>query len=299
MLRRFFSFVQIYAKLTGFLTFLLGLCYTVYMYHRVSVGNTLLFFVSMAAFELSITGLNNTIDARKNPEALPISRSAAWKILSSLWIVAAVTALILAFQTDVIVLICGALCFAVGIFYSFGPAPISHLPLGELFSGVFEGFFILFLIVYINAPAGSLVRCAWGAGTLEVTVSVFALAKLVLLSLPCVIGTANIMLANNICDLAQDIKNGRYTLPRYLGKKWSLRLFAVGYYAAFIAVIASVVFGILPVYALVTLVTLFFVQRNISVFFRWQDKSTTFFGSVINLVLLIAPMIICLGIAFC
>lgn len=37
-----------------------------------------------------------------------------------------------------------------GIFYSFGPIPISRMPLGKIFSGIFMGFVIVFLFVYIQ-----------------------------------------------------------------------------------------------------------------------------------------------------
>ncbi len=40
-----------------------------------------------------------------------------------------------------------------------------------------------------------------------------------LVSIPMIVGIANIMLANNICDLEEDIANKRHTLPYYIGKK--------------------------------------------------------------------------------
>ena len=40
-------------------------------------------------------------------------------------------------------------------------------------------------------------------------------------------GIANIMLANNICDVEEDIINNRFTLPYYLGKKNAFNLFKI------------------------------------------------------------------------
>jgi 1,4-dihydroxy-2-naphthoate octaprenyltransferase len=53
--------------------------------------------------------------------------------------------------------------------------------------------------------------------------------------------TANIMLANNICDVGHDARVNRYTLPIYL-RKYALHLFAFLYYAAYVSVIAMVIF---------------------------------------------------------
>ena len=57
----------------------------------------------------------------------------------------------LVFRTDLLVLFIGILCFIIGVFYTYGPVPISRTPFGEIFSGVTMGFGILFLTVYVNA----------------------------------------------------------------------------------------------------------------------------------------------------
>ena len=290
-------FVQIRAKLTGLLTFALALCYCAYAYGRLNPLNTLVFFVSMAAFELSITGFNNYMDSRKNPEMLPFSRRLSLGLLIIFWAVAVIFGVILVFNTDAVVLACGAACFFTGTVYSFGPVPISHTPLGELFSGVFEGFFILLLVVYINAPPDSLIGFSWNAGAPRMVFYLLPLAGLALLSAPCVACVANIMLANNICDIEKDELSGRHTLPCYLGKKRSLRLFAALYYAAFAAEILAAACGVVPAYALFALFALFFVQRNITAFFRAQDKSTTFLRSINNMVWIILPLTACVGAA--
>ncbi|KHS59025.1 1,4-dihydroxy-2-naphthoate prenyltransferase, partial [Listeria monocytogenes] len=57
----------------------------------------------------------------------------------------------LVFRTDLLVLLIGFVCFCIGILYTFGPVPLSRMPLGEIFSGVTMGFGIFFLAVYVNA----------------------------------------------------------------------------------------------------------------------------------------------------
>ena len=103
---------------------------------------------------------------------------------------------------------------------------------------------------------------------------------------------ADIMLANNICDVDADVQVGRFTLPYYLGVKNSLRLFALLYYAAFAAVAAMAVFHILPAYVLAVLLMLIFVQKNLSVFRRRQSKAETFPLSVQNLLLILLPLVL-------
>jgi 1,4-dihydroxy-2-naphthoate octaprenyltransferase len=107
-----------------------------------------------------------------------------------------------------------------------------------------------------------------------------------LLSVTPVCTTANIMLANNICDVERDVLVKRFTLPYYLGRKASLSLFAAIYYATYLAVIAMVILKILSPVCLVTLLTLIPVQRNINTFFREQEKSRTFITSIKNFIII-------------
>ena len=66
-------------------------------------------------------------------------------------IIASALGVWLVFRTDLLVLFLGIICFIIGVFYTYGPIPLSRLPLGEIFSGLTMGFGILFLTVYINA----------------------------------------------------------------------------------------------------------------------------------------------------
>lgn len=289
--------MQLPAKTACVLPFLLSLFYTLFAYRRLNAPNTLLFFLSMLAFELSVTGLNSYIDTKTNGMPLQFSRKAAKRILVALWALAVPAALLLVARTGFVVLVCGALCFFVGVVYSFGPAPISRMPLGEIFSGVFEGFLIPFLVVYINAPGGSLVGWSLSGWVLRLDFNLAGIFRLFVLTVPAMLGIANIMLANNICDLEADARVHRYTLPYYLGVRNSLRLFAAGYYAAFAAVVLIAAFGILPPYALAALAVLIFVQKNIRRFKAAQSKRDTFPYSVQNFVLLTGALIAAAGVA--
>ena len=159
------------------------------------------------------------------------------------------------------------------------------------------GFFIPFLVVYVNAPGDSLVYFSFNNWVLQLWFNLAGLFKLGIVTVPAIGGIANIMLANNICDVEEDIKVNRFTLPHYIGIENALNLFAGLYYLSFAAVIVMAVFKILPIYVLFVLVTLIVVQKNIRTFRKLQSKEKTFILSVQNLVLILLPLIIVMIIA--
>ncbi|MDZ7548382.1 1,4-dihydroxy-2-naphthoate polyprenyltransferase, partial [Clostridium perfringens] len=97
-------------------------------------------------------------------------------------------------------------------------------------------------------------------------------------------GISNIMLANNICDIEEDIVNERYTLPIYIGKEYALKVFKWLYYIGFIAIIIGVLLKVLPIVSIVTLLVLKVVQENINKFNKIQTKKDTFILAVKNFV---------------
>ena len=297
IIKRFLSYVEIRTKIASVLPFLLGLFYSVYAYGQISLRNTALFFVSMLLFDMATTALNNYIDTKTNKSTLQFHKAAARLIIYFLLLSAIVAGLALVFNTSLVVLFCGALCFFIGIFYTFGPAPISRMPLGELFSGVFMGFFIPFLVVLINAPVQSLVYFSFSGMVLQLNFNIEDLIKLAVITVPAICGVANIMLANNICDIETDIQVNRFTLPFYIGKKNALRLFAFLYYAAFAATVTAAALRILPLYTLLALLAVVIAQRNIAVFKTQQSKEKTFPLSVQNFIMIMVPLIIITAVA--
>jgi 1,4-dihydroxy-2-naphthoate octaprenyltransferase len=289
--RRFVEFVQLPAKTAGLLPLLLSLFYVLHVYGTFDGPAMLVFFVSLLSFELFITGLNNYVDSKTDGSRLPFARKAAKRILVSLLIVAFGAAIGLVALKGVVVLFVGALCFAVGIGYSYGPFPLSKTPFGEVLSGLFEGFFIPFLVVYINAPGGALVSLSLEGPRLDISLQLDALSRLVILCVPAMAGIAGIMLANNICDVERDRANGRRTLPMVVGKRAALWLFALLYAAAYLAIAVSAISGILPLYALAAIAGAPLVFRNVGQFFARQVKSETFLYAIKNFAAVMVPLI--------
>ena len=99
----------------------------------------------------------------------------------------------------------GAVGGATVLLYSGGPLPVSSLPLGEVVSGFVMGGLI---------PLGT-AACADGKLHPEI----------LFYSLPLVIGIGLIMMSNNGCDIEKDIRAGRRTLPMFLGRERTLKLY--------------------------------------------------------------------------
>ena len=286
MIKRFLGYVEIMTKITSTFAFLLTIAFLYYKDQPIKWGLTMLFFAAMFLFDLTTTAINNYIDTKTNSQTLQFKRSTALAIIIVLLGTSTLLALYLVYLTDIVVLLLGGLCFLCGILYTFGPVPISRQPWGEILSGIFYGFFIPFILLYINMPAGTYLTLAWNFQTVSIDLQILPLFTVLILSVIPVCTTANIMLANNICDLEHDILVKRYTLPYYLGRKAALWLFAVIYYGTYVAVIIMVILRILSPFCLLSLISLIPVQKNINIFFREQVKSRTFVMSIRNFIII-------------
>ncbi|MDF2486893.1 MAG: UbiA prenyltransferase, partial [Herbinix sp.] len=281
MIKRFLNYVEIMTKITSIFAFLITIALLVYQGQPIRWDLTLLFFAAMFLFDLTTTAINNFIDSRNNHQTLQFKRRTAFIIICVLFTVSAALGLYLAVLTDIVIFLIGGLCFLCGVFYTYGPVPISRQPLGEALSGIFYGLLIPFIILYINLPAGTFLSLNVNLKTISLDLQVLPLFSLILFSIAPFATTANIMLANNICDLEKDIAVKRHTLPYYIGKK-ALYLFAGLYYLTYFATIAMVIFRILSPICLLSLVTIIPVQKNINIFLKKQEKASTFLMSIKN-----------------
>lgn len=294
-LKAYLSFVELPTKIASVIPFIMGIVYTHYRYEEINIVNILIMFISMITFDMATTAINNYCDYKneikhynddyKGRNAMfvyNISQRTALITIAILLLVATIFGIILTIKTNLLVLAIGVICFFVGIFYTFGPIPISRMPLGEMFSGIFMGLLIPFLTVYISIYNKEYFGIYIQNTDLLVKFNLIELLVIGIVSIPLIGGIANIMLANNICDLQEDIKVGRYTLPYYIGKNIAIKLFKYIYYVGYIAILVSIGIGILPPTCLLILLTLYIVQKNINIFEKEQIKSKTFVISVKN-----------------
>lgn len=289
MIKRFLDYVEIRTKITSLFAFTLSLGLLLYKAQSINIINTLVFFCSMFIIDLATTAINNYIDAKDGSQQLPFSRKSALYIVYVMLITGAALGMYLAYRTDLVVLAVGGVCFICGVLYTYGPVPISRQPLGEILSGIFYGLFIPFLMFYINTPAGTFMEYRLSLEEISFTLKIAPILGLILFAAVPFCCTANIMLANNICDVEKDILVKRHTLPYYIGKK-ALYLFSALYYFCYAAIIIMSIVKILSPLCLLSLATIYPVEKNIRVFRVRQIKKETFSVSIKNFIIIMGSL---------
>lgn len=295
----FFKLVEIQTKVASMIPFAFGTLYAIYRYDNFDVKNFLLMFVSLLTFDMATTAINNYNDYKKaikkhgfgyeSHNAIVshnLKESTVQITIGVLLTIAIGFGILLFLNTNLVILLLGILSFAVGVLYSFGPIPISRMPLGEFFSGFFMGFVIPFISIYIHLYDQGIVSILFQNTNVNISLNILEIIIIFFISLPAVVGIANIMLANNICDIEDDIENKRYTLPIYIGKEKALKLFRTLYYISYIDIVILVILKVLPITSLITLVTFIPVKKNIDLFYKKQTKKDTFVVAVKNFVLI-------------
>jgi 1,4-dihydroxy-2-naphthoate octaprenyltransferase len=293
----FFKLVEIQTKIASITPFLLGNLYLFFHYDTFYLSRFIFMLISLLAVDMGTTAVNNYQDyiRAKKKEGYNyeihnaivnynLSEKSVKMTIAILFLSAVSSGILLYLNTDIVVILIGALSFLVGILYTSGPVPISRTPSGEFFSGFFMGFFIPFLSIYIHNL--DLINLNFISNRLNISLIYTDIINIFIFTLPMIMGIANIMLANNICDIEDDIENNRYTLAVYIGRKKSLELFKILYYISYLSIIISVILGILPYYALIALISFFAVKKNISLFYLKQSKKDTFVLSVKNFALI-------------
>ncbi len=289
--------VELRTKIASVIPFVVGLLYSIWTFGNFNVVNMVLFFIGMVCFDMATTVMNNLMDYVKaknetyRQEENIIGTSSltvkqATMIFGGLVGVATLIGIILVVRTNIILLFVGMLCFVIGIFYTFGPIPISRMPLGEVLSGVTMGFGIFWIVIFLNAPEASFAWMGLEQGMLVVRLALIDHFKVALLSLPLVCTIANIMLSNNLCDLETDITNHRYTLVYYIGNPAALKLYQGLYLISFVAMVLAIVFRIAPILMLGTLVVGIPVYKNSQLFLQKQEKRTTFVLAIKNMLMI-------------
>ncbi|KRO28408.1 prenyltransferase [Lactiplantibacillus fabifermentans DSM 21115] len=290
--------MEIKSLIASVLPFVLGSLYAVYNYHQLHLGYLLLFFIASSLFHMATNANDNYQDFihaprnHDNQEFLEetnvvgvnqISISQARLLTFGLAGVSLVIGLWLVTKTGLPLLWMGIYSYAVGYFYAGGPKPISSGPFGEFFSGFTMGFMIFWISVYINTF--DRVPITWqntGEVLIASGLAIFAIA--------------NIMLANNICDMDEDIALGRHTILYYLGKPVMLQVFAWSYIAGYVCLMVAVWLGVLPKFSLLTLISVIPVLKNTHLFLQKQVKRETFILAIKNATIICLSFIVFMGL---
>lgn len=298
-IKTFLKLVEIQTKIASIFPFFMGVLFTLYRFGEIKIINTLIFFVAMLLFDLTTTTINNYMDFkkatdqhnydyRKQSNVIGQENIPEKNVVTLIFVmltIATLLGLVLVVRTNLLLLFVGMLCFGIGVFYTFGPVPLSRMPLGEIFSGVTMGFGIFFISMYVNIYDLSVLTFNIQDGFFLLKGNITELLVMLLVSLPGIFTIANLMMANNICDLDEDILNHRYTLPYYIGKQTAVKLFNLLYILSFVSIVAAVFIGVFHPVMLVSLVAIVPVAKNLKIFNQKQVKSETFVLSVKNLII--------------
>ncbi|WP_339799258.1 1,4-dihydroxy-2-naphthoate polyprenyltransferase [Paenibacillus sp. FSL R5-0744] len=306
-IKSFLRFVELPTKVASMIPFLMGTLYALYRFEDFYVLRFGLMFVSLLSFDMATTAINNYYDFKKASKThgygyethnaivhFKLKESTVVATIVILLALAAGGGIALVTQTGLLVFLLGGLSFLIGILYSFGPIPISRMPLGELFSGLFMGFVIIFISAYIHTDE-HVVTLLLQNGWVSLNINIMEVLYLFWFSVPAILGIAGIMLANNICDIDEDVENRRYTLPVYIGRRNALVLFKYLYYVSYLDLVVLLILGVNPILVLAILLTLIPLHRNIDLFKQKQEKASTFILAVKNFVLMNAARIAVLG----
>lgn len=308
-IKAFLKLVEIQTKVASVIPFFTALLYVLYSTKQINTLNMVIMFFSMIIFDMTVTALNNYGDYSRaikkhgyNYEVhnsivqYNLKTSTVKIVIVVMFLLSAILGVLLVYRTNIITLLLGGVCFAIGFLYSFGPMPISRTPFGEIFSGLTMGIGIPFITYYANVFDQNVLNITYAAPTLSVTLDVYQIVGILLVSLPCVFGIANIMLGNNICDIEDDLQNKRYTLPVLVGKDKSLVLLKLLYALAYVAIVAAVVLRYLPLYSLLALLTMIPLTKNIKRFAANATKKDTFGLIVASFVQISVSLIITIGL---
>ena len=290
IIQKFNALVQIQTIIISALPYIIGSLMASYYYHHFNLSYCLWLFLAVISFHLAVNGHNQYTDYlryKKNHvtsynnilEKFNISQKWARNVIILLTLVSATIGIILSFKVGWIILLIGFFSYLIGYCYSGGPYPILKTPFGEPASGITMGYNITLLGIYVNIynihPFDS-----------------FFWAKAIIVACPAIFAIANVMLANNICDVEEDVKIGRKTLPFYIGRKNALTVLCIYYVLAYIFLILSVVLHYLPTLALGSLLTIPLVYRSTRTFVKDPHKETTFKGILMNVLLVLVSEII-------
>lgn len=289
-LQKFKALVQIQTIIISALPYIIGSVMASYYYHNFNLVYSLWLFLAVICFHLAVNGHNQYTDYARYKqnhitsynnilEKFNITKSWARKIIIILTLISAIIGIILSIKVGWIILLIGILSYLIGYCYSGGPYPILKTPFGEPASGITMGYNITFLGLYINMynvhPFDN-----------------FFWAKAIIVAGPAIFVIANVMLANNICDVAEDVKIGRKTLPYYTGRKTALTILCGYYVLAYIFLILGIILKYLPVITLGSLLTIPLVYHTTKTFVKNPHKESTFTGILVNVLLVLISEII-------
>ncbi|SKA00413.1 1,4-dihydroxy-2-naphthoate octaprenyltransferase [Pilibacter termitis] len=285
----FFKFIKIETNLTSALPAILGFLFSYWYFGNLKFLPSLLFFIALMFVSAFVTAWNSTMDyvkATNDEYRLQHNQLSVYKIpLKTAYLtcgiligLALILGIFLIFLTNWLLLLIGGLCVLVTIFYTFSPFAFSRMPLGEILAGLVEGFGSFWLACWVNNWNSGYLLLDWNVASGEFSIhgNLWTFLLIAFAGIGTAVFNFNIMLSDNICDLEQDIRNERFTLPYYLGKKNAIKLLHFMYWIPFALMILSIFLGTMPIFSLIVFLAIPFIKKRVDEFTKRQVKSETF-----------------------
>lgn len=278
----FAELIELKAKAASVFPFIMGFLYSWYHYQQIKPLYMLLFFISMLLFNMAVDILDNYMDYHNATDVHDykeetniigrenLSLTLVRNMMIGLIVSSAIIGVYLASQTSWVILWLGMFSYFIGITYSAGPKPLSSLPVGEVTSGVTMGIVIPLICAYLNVFD---ILPFDGQFIIQVAI----------LSLPTALAISNLMLANNTCDVEEDVLNNRHTLVYYIGKKRAVSLFKLLVILSFVFATLGVVLNIVPITLLGIWLIFPKIWKNTMIYSKEQIKTKTFPLAIKNL----------------
>lgn len=270
----FYTLSEIYQVPLNIIWFILSGAIAYHEFHTVNLINIFLCCLDVMIFDLAVNVADNYFDYRhgKDPHFLTVSNPVGRlklpikkvrNLMIILYLISVIPGIILVARTHWSVLILGVIGYFVGIFYTAGKFPINATPFCEAVVAFFISFFIVFVGVYVAVYP-------------HLVISFDTIGQIFAICLPLMIIFYALQLANNVCDLEEDLINGRKTMASFVGKKRGFQVIKVLIIIGMIMpLILAVTHLIPPVTGLVSLWILP-TLRNTRNFFTNPDKETTY-----------------------
>lgn len=294
----FLEVVEIRTKVASIFPFIMGILFSLVYFHEFHPLNTIIFFVGMILFDLTTTSINNYMDFKKAKSKVykyeqnvigreKIPETLVRNMIFGMLALTLLIGLYLTWMTGWLLLLMGLVVCFIGVFYTFGPVPLSRMPLGEVFSGVTMGLGIFAITIYLNTVTQKVfyLDIDFATGTFGLVGHLWAVCAIVLASLPLVFTIANIMLANNLRDLETDIENHRYTLVYYIGRTNGIHLFQGLMLASYGAILIGFLFGLYQWPILLVFLTLPKILQNLKEHQASLPHPRSFGYSIKNMIL--------------
>ena len=294
----FLEVVEIRTKVASIFPFIMGILFSLVYFHEFHPLNTIIFFVGMILFDLTTTSINNYMDFKKAKSKVykyeqnvigreKIPETLVRNMIFGMLALTLLIGLYLTWMTGWLLLLMGLVVCFIGVFYTFGPVPLSRMPLGEVFSGMTMGLGIFAITIYLNTVTQKVfyLDIDFATGTFGLVGHLWAVCAIVLASLPLLFTIANIMLANNLRDLETDIENHRYTLVYYIGRTNGIHLFQGLMLASYGAILIGFLFGLYQWPILLVFLTLPKIRQNLKEHQASLPHPRSFGYSIKNMIL--------------